>query len=378
MRVLKNNFFNLKTVAITQVVSRSGTIYLHSLLDNHPEIATIPATININCLLNQNSLSPLEYYNLFKKNNPKFFDTSKFTLKDDRNSMLFMLGKNQSSGIKTDQKLFKEIFLKALQNQNINPRSVILSLYYAYNYCHKKDFSKFKLILLHPHEKKTTIKFNKFFKKTLYLVCLRDPIRAYESIIKKNKIISKLRNQIYYPSGQLLQSALDIYEFNREKMRMHFIKIEDLGFNTIKSMKKLADFLNIKFSKTTMSKSTFGGLEYWGNTPNKAFNHFDKRRHLIKSKLNKKDQMIIYLLNKEFMKALKYTNLKLSTLEKFFYPIILILPLNDEWKFIKKNFLKPNFLLLKFIIYFFPKRILLLFISFLNKFSKRYDVLKKI
>ena len=41
------DFFNLKILAISHYISRSGTLYLHSLLDDHPEIATIPGTIDI-------------------------------------------------------------------------------------------------------------------------------------------------------------------------------------------------------------------------------------------------------------------------------------------------------------------------------------------
>ena len=46
-----SDFFNLKIVAISHFISRSGTLYLHSLLDNHPQIASIPGTINIVDLL---------------------------------------------------------------------------------------------------------------------------------------------------------------------------------------------------------------------------------------------------------------------------------------------------------------------------------------
>ena len=45
------DFFNLPIVAISHFISRSGTVYLHSLLDDHPEIASIPATIDIENLL---------------------------------------------------------------------------------------------------------------------------------------------------------------------------------------------------------------------------------------------------------------------------------------------------------------------------------------
>ena len=74
--------FDLKIVAIGHFVSRSGTIFIHSLLDNHPEVITVPATIDITHLLVDKKLSVQEYYEIFEKNNPKFFDTSKFTQKD--------------------------------------------------------------------------------------------------------------------------------------------------------------------------------------------------------------------------------------------------------------------------------------------------------
>ena len=93
---MNKNLFNLKIAAIGQFVSRSGTIFLHSLLDNHPEIITIPATIDINeFLINQKFSSADESYKIFEKNNPKFFDTSKFTIKDKHNSKLNILGNNK-------------------------------------------------------------------------------------------------------------------------------------------------------------------------------------------------------------------------------------------------------------------------------------------
>ena len=47
--------FDLKTVAIGHFVSRSGTIFIHSLLDNPPEVITVPATIDIAHLLVDNN-----------------------------------------------------------------------------------------------------------------------------------------------------------------------------------------------------------------------------------------------------------------------------------------------------------------------------------
>ena len=62
------NFFDLKIVAISHFISRSGTLYLHSLLDNHPEIATIPGTIDIVELLQINENHTIEEcFQIFKK-----------------------------------------------------------------------------------------------------------------------------------------------------------------------------------------------------------------------------------------------------------------------------------------------------------------------
>ena len=116
-----SDFFKLKIVAITQFISRSGTLYLHSLLDNHPEIATIPGTISIVQLLKiKRNCSATECYEIFKKNNPKFFDTSLFTVKDRNSNNLQILGENKKSKILTDEILFKKYFLTTLNGKKLN------------------------------------------------------------------------------------------------------------------------------------------------------------------------------------------------------------------------------------------------------------------
>ena len=56
-----NNKFQI--VNIGHIFSRSGTLYLHSLLDNHPEIITIPGVVNFNFLFRE---LELEYLTLLK------------------------------------------------------------------------------------------------------------------------------------------------------------------------------------------------------------------------------------------------------------------------------------------------------------------------
>ena len=370
-----SNFFNLKIVAISHFISRSGTLYLHSLLDNHSEIATIPGTIDIVDLLNiDKNCTAEKCFNLFRKNNPKFFDTSKFTFLDKNNSSLWILGDNKKDKIITDENFFKQHFINCLENKEINSRNVIIALYYAYAKTHNKKIEKFKVILMHPHEKKTTLKFNKFFKDAIYLVPIRNPIRAYLGILKKIKYVNNLREIEYYPSGQLMESALDIKDFYDQKLDLYFIKIEDLGKNAKSIMNQISKILKINY-ENSMLESTFGAKKYWSNSVEKQTNHFDKSRHDNTINLPRKDLIILNLLNSELIEALKYQRFNLKFHERVLLPAIIFFPMEDEMEFLKNFKIRKLNLYAKFLIYFVPKRLKLIQVLLFNKSSNRYKYL---
>ena len=371
------DFFNLKIVAISHFISRSGTLYLHSLLDNHPQIATIPATINIENLLKiKEKFTVEECYQIFKNNNPKFFDTSKFTPIDKNNSSLWMLGENKNEKIITNEATFRKNFIFSLEDQEINPKNVLISLYYAYAKTHNQEIKNFKLILMHPHEKKTTIRFSNYFKDALYIIPIRNPVRAYKSVIKKTRYMSKMRKKEYYPSGQLLENALDIEEFYKKRLDMYFIRLESLGLNLKNIILNISKLLGINYNPS-MLKSTFGGKKYWSNSINSPANHFDESKHNDEVNLPRKDKIILIFVNLVLVDKLNYKNLKLTFLEKLTLPFLIFLPLKDEIDFLKDFKLSEIRIYLKFIIFFFPKRLILLLISLKNLVSKKYDYIVK-
>ena len=368
--------FDLKIVAIGHFVSRSGTIFIHSLLDNHPEVITVPATIDIAHLLVNKKLSVKEYYEIFEKYNPKFFDTSKFTQKDKHNSKLWSLGENKNEKIITNKSDFKNYFFQILKNKNINPENILKTIYLSYSLCHNKDISKGKIFLFHPHEKKITLRFDKFFKKTRYIIPVRNPIKVYESIIRQVKTITKVRGENYYPSGQLIESALDIDDFYKNNLNMYFIKMEDFNKNLEEEVIKLSKYLDIKF-KTSMLESTFGGLKYWGNDASKDNKDFKRMIHNEFSDLPRNDLIFLNLINKEYLIALNYKQIRVTFIEKILIPFILFRPLKDEIEFLKKINLRDFAIYVKYLSYYLPKRIYLIYIIIKNKFSKRYRYLKE-
>ena len=367
-----SNFFNLKIVAISHFVSRSGTLYLHSLLDNHPEIATIPGTIDIVDLLKiKKEFTAEKCFEIFKKNNPKFFDTSTFTFIDKNNSSLWILGDDKQKKILTNEEIFKSNFLAFLREKKTTPRNVLIGLYFAYAKAHNRKIENYKIILMHPHEKKTTLTFNKFYNDAIYLIPIRNPFRAYKSIIKKTRFVNNLRKVKYYPSGQLLESALDIKEFHSQRLNMYFIKLEDLGLNLENIMKKISKILQIEFNKT-MLVSTFGGEKYWSNSVEKQTNEFDKSSHKSEISLPRNDLIILHSINSQLIKILNYDKIKLTIFEKFIIPFFFFYPMEDELEFIKHFRIKHYKIYLKFFLFYVPKRIRLLYLILLNMASSRY------
>jgi hypothetical protein len=365
----------LRFYSIFHFVSRSGTLFLHSLLDDHPQILTIPGYIEINSLLNANDLNVENAFDIFCKDNPKFFNTSSFTEADINSSGLYMLGELKTEKIITNKENFKSHYLYYLQKKELSSKNVILALYYSYAKVHGIDLSKIKVILFHTHNNKTTKSFNKVFSDSKYIVSVRNPFKAYKSVITKTRRDAENRKENYYPKGQLIQSALDIFSFDRLNVQMIIFRFEDLNLNLKSIMIKLSEYLNVDFSDSLL-KSTFGGLKYWGNNIKKISSNLDFNRLNAPSGLSRKDLLILNIINKEYCEALDYKNIKLNIFEKFLIPLIIFLPLDDEIHYLKEFKFKNTILYLKFLLSYLPKRAFLLSISYFTKFSKRYKYLK--
>ena len=202
---------NLDIVCIGHYVSRTGALFIHSSLDNHPQILSIPGVQNYNMMINKKINTPEEALRIFERNIPKFYDTSNFTEKDHNNCCLFRLGENKKDKIITNKKLFETYFFEFFNYNEISEKNIILGIYYSYGKVHNFNFDNLKVLLLHPHEKEMTIIFKKIFNNAKFLIPIRHPIKVYKSITKNNHIMNKIRNITYYPYSQLLQLTLNLY-----------------------------------------------------------------------------------------------------------------------------------------------------------------------
>ena len=63
-------------------------------------------------------------------------------------------------GIITNKILFREHFFQHMYGEELSLKNIIISLYYAYARSHDFEVSKFKILLLHPHEREITFIFD--------------------------------------------------------------------------------------------------------------------------------------------------------------------------------------------------------------------------
>ena len=120
-----------------------------------------------------------------------------------------------------------------------------------------------------------------------------------------------------------------------------------------------------------------GGEKYWSNSVEKQSNEFDRSRHKDEINLPKNDIKIIYFINSQLVDVMNYRKIQLTRTDKIMLPIFCLLPMEDEINFIKDIEIKHWIIIFKFLIFYFPKRIILILIIFLNKFSSRYSYISE-
>ena len=90
---------------------RSGSIFMQSLLDCHPEIASIPA-FNLSYQLKKNSENINDFIDKFIDLNPDIFDTSLGYLGQINHNVTSLFGLEKNSHLKVNKFEFKKILVE--------------------------------------------------------------------------------------------------------------------------------------------------------------------------------------------------------------------------------------------------------------------------
>ena len=361
-------FINLKKqVSVSTLIGfgRSGSLFLHSLLDGHPQISTLPGyffkgwfgeqtwpifqpnyeDINWRETLVEKICSYFEpQFNAHCKKNvigEPHGNTKWFA----KNLGFTQLGENQSEVLELDQQKFKSKFLDLSQTYDkIDSRICFELIHKAFDKAYRipEDSSqKEKTIFYHLHNPDhfEYANFMRNYPNSRVLYILRNPIQMLESWIllhyKKLQIEKDQSNsiEIYH---RIYDKIYYLFEFINNPLNSIFenqirgVKLEDIKMNPNQTIPLISNWIGIK-NYHTLYKSEFLNKKY--SRPSENFNNisgFDLSA--IKAKegrfFGEMDIIILKTLLWPLLREYKYTSLS----EKEF---------KINLKKIKKNLKKP-------------------------------------
>ena len=342
---------------------RSGSDFLHSLLDGHEEVASFPGFIN---------LPKLQFeFNKFKSESDlidKFIADYEIFFNSKQNKMEnhHKLGKKKNQFYQVDKIKFKQYYFSVNKNNyKCSFKNFLINLHLSYLKASEKkkfNYKKIKIILIQAKYFKFLDKIKNLNYKILY--SYRHPISILNSGVNaffKNNINKFSPSTLYFYLNRLL---LEPFFISKHK-ELYLVRLEKLHLEPIKTLKKICKIMQIKFGKTLLI-SSFNGKLWWGDSCSKlktsVFNENFKIKINVENFFHKDFYLIQFILNNG-LKLLKY---KKVNYEKLNF-LLNFLPLKIEYLMMKYSL--QNFKIISFFNYLinYFKRVCLYNILYFKK-----------
>tara|TARA_B110001450_G_scaffold234244_1_gene238100 strand:+ start:103 stop:1272 length:1170 start_codon:yes stop_codon:yes gene_type:complete len=267
---LKSKKYKLNIILIASLTNLgAGGKFLHSLLDDHPEVLTIPNAIQQFCDVKnfdkKNKKDIIKQLDKFKE----FFD-SKYDVTKGRAD----LGPNKNLTIKISKKIFFNYLDNFLKENKWSLKNYILSVYFSYQFALNKSIKK-KYIVIYLHDMFYLEIINRLFNKSKILTTVRLPINSFATYTRNKKIKAERTKNII--QGDYLHWLYSVFKFQDFKEKIYCINIEELHKNPKQSLISMCKKINLKFDNSLLS-STFNG-KIWYNPRKYVYTGFKFQNH---------------------------------------------------------------------------------------------------
>jgi len=330
---------------------RTGSDYLQSLLDGHPEILTFNGHLawyeqfhNVARSIIFEVQNPVDVVNEFVG-----LFLYKLVSKYDVQEGKHQLGENRNESIQINLDEFRSHVLKLIKDQPLNSRNWLLSIYGAYSLCLKRDITKTKVFLHHPHLETELRMFAEDFPETKILFTVRDT---------RASLFSQIDNfRRYYPDNHDSESHLfESFRMNLRGSQM----VEDLGLETVSVrledlpredvLRHICLWMNIAWDSSLLS-STWGGLEWHGDslskrTPKKDWSQ-NRTHNDWEKKLTRRDQLLVRACTSTRLVHFGYEKQELNKTVRLLMLFVALFPMSLELRYISLGYIIKSFALRK-------------------------------
>ena len=330
---------------------------MHSLIDNHSEVSTLPSIYLSQFFDNDNwNKITLSGWNgiieKFIQNYPVLFDSrSSYPIQSIGGRAIESIGVKEgmtSLGNSKNEFLYieKKVFKKELENlmsqhSSLDQITFFRLIHIAYEKAIKKLHNK-KIIFYHMHNPDTSAKLNfiRLAPESKWLIMVRDPVENCESWISQYFLNNSYKNI----STRIVRTLFDIDDVLFKKHDAVGLRIEDLKKKPIETMFSLCNWMGINH-ESNLYNMTAQGKRWWGDLSSHSNSAFGKKQKINRYKIfSKNDKFILNTLFYPFRVKFGYTK---EDFNKFKNNLNAINPMIDdifdfEKKLLEKRKIKKN------------------------------------
>lgn len=327
---------------------RSGSVFLHSLFDSHPEVLTMPAS-------RLNAFHAREWPKIdreptigdrarrFVELNPSLFDGRR----DRWFEGLDAMGPGRDTPIAVDTAAFvRELSRLLAPPAAVTRRRFFLAAHVAYALARGEDVSRKTTVIYHLHSPEAYANIEAAlddFPDLRAVGVTREPIRSTLSYLRKNVLGARAwEQQDRSDYAQLAPTGAYNFVYRhqligwrellaRYSIPFRAVRIEDLNRDTEGQMRQLAEFLGLSWHPCLL-QSTFNGLAYGGDQLSIGQANATARKAPSSAEsdaaLDRLDRYVLSGLLANFRREFGYGDT--PALQRWLTPLLLLLPTRLE------------------------------------------------
>lgn len=323
---------------------RTGSDFLQSLLDSHPQVLTFNGHFLI-------------YTGFFAQSvclrvaNPECRDVidewigryiyklaSRYDIQEGKDR----LGPELNQFFRIDTQEFRKHFLGLTENKPFTQRDFILAIYGAYNLCLHQDLSAARVIFHHPHLVEELPSFLTDFPNASLLFTTRDPRANFVSHVEHFRSYYPTHDNeqhVYECLRMMLEDSLPGKEYG---VRYAAVRLEDLPREA--TLIELAKWLGVDYQDTLLD-STWAGLAWHGDRLSKKIfqsqGWSEKRtENNWRQRLGKMEQYTFNFLMNSRLQHYQYPLKKIGWIDALLVFFLLPLPMKYERYFLSWTHLR--------------------------------------
>jgi tetratricopeptide (TPR) repeat protein len=333
------------TVALVHF-GRSGTGLLHSLVDGHPEVSTMPS-IYFSEFFNDSTWEKIvaggwgKMPDRFIATYEVLFDASAHNLIESNNRMLIAnmgqkegmanIGDQRDEVLRVDKALFREELQRLMSlHGHLDSFSFFELAHAAYDNA-LKDCNNKHLMFYHIHNPSSHTKLNfvHAVPNANWVMMVREPLQACESWIRGSFHTGEYKDIL----SKIITMLFEIDSIIYHKQRSVGVRLEDLKEFPKKTIPALCDWMGIEESDS-LYEMTAQGKKWWGDPASPDYSKDGMEpfgtasiRRKVGSVFTENDQFILRTLFYPFSMRFGYVE---ENLEQFKADLKTIRPMLDE------------------------------------------------